>query len=257
MKIFLDSGAFSANKGGHPINIDNYMSYIKLHMDKIEVYANLDVIGDVEQTWKNQEIMEDAGFTPLPVFHLEDPFPEYLIRCLNYKYFCLGGMAGETEKARIKFFKKSWELICDTPLNLPKCKVHGFGLNAPSLVQRFPWYSVDSSSWVYYARLGIIIMPKTSSDGYKYRYDKPPVVMFVSSRKDPATCKEHEHVKLLSEMELAKVVKYFGDIGYTLEELAEDHKARDRVNMIYFLDMCQASPDYPWSYKEKQANLFA
>ncbi|RLA02461.1 MAG: hypothetical protein DRQ42_00655 [Gammaproteobacteria bacterium] len=254
MKVFLDSGAFSASKGGSPIDIDSYMDYIEAHSELIDVYANLDVIGDAEKTWENQQIMEDAGFAPLPVFHLEDEFPKYLMRCFNYPYFCLGGMAGETEPARIRFFTKSWELICDTPDHMPRCKVHGFGLNAPSLVRRFPWYSVDSSSWVYYSRLGIVIMPHILNG--TFRYDKPPRSLHISSRKDPAGCKEWEHIKLLSELELKFVESYIHDCGTTVEKLSEDYRQRDRMNLIYFMDMCESMPSYPWAYTEKRASLF-
>ena len=67
--LFLDSGAFSAMTQGVKIDIYEYIDFIKEHEDVLEVYANLDVIGSAEGTWKNQMIMEEAGLKPLPVFH--------------------------------------------------------------------------------------------------------------------------------------------------------------------------------------------
>ena len=69
VELFLDSGAFSAWSQGKEINIEDYIQFIKEHKDVIDVYANLDVIGDAEATWRNQLRMEKAGLNPLPVFH--------------------------------------------------------------------------------------------------------------------------------------------------------------------------------------------
>ena len=55
--LFLDSGAFSAETQGAKIDIQEYIDFIKEHQDVIEVYANLDVIGDPVSTWKNQKII--------------------------------------------------------------------------------------------------------------------------------------------------------------------------------------------------------
>jgi len=137
--LFLDSGAFSADKSGNPIDIDAYMKFIHENKDDISIYANLDVIGDWPATWTNQRIMEAEGLTPIPVHHLEDPM-KCLDWCLDYDYFALGGIAGgATTKDRIRFFDKCWNVICDKD-GFPKSKVHGFGMASPSLIKKWPWY---------------------------------------------------------------------------------------------------------------------
>ena len=77
--VFLDSGAFSAWTRGVEIDIQKYIEFIKQNQDVITVYANLDVISpgrfsmgtkeSAELTLRNQKIMEQAGLSPLPVFH--------------------------------------------------------------------------------------------------------------------------------------------------------------------------------------------
>ena len=148
--MFLDSGAFSADSQGKPVSLEDYILFIKEHEDMIDIYPVLDVIGNAEATWENQQIMEDHDLTPMPVFHVEDSI-SYLYDCLGYDYFCLGGMAGgASAKSRQHFLNKCFDIICDTPDRKPKCKVHGFGLASPSLMTAYPFYSVDTSSWVSY-----------------------------------------------------------------------------------------------------------
>ena len=69
-ELFVDSGAYSAHKRGVSIDIQEYIAYLQDNKDYIDVYANLDVIGDPEATLENQKIMEEAGLSPLPCFHM-------------------------------------------------------------------------------------------------------------------------------------------------------------------------------------------
>jgi len=205
MNLFLDSGAFSADSQGNPISLENYIEFIKENRDKIHIHANLDVIGDDVATWENQAIMEKHGVGGLPVFHMEDDI-KYLHRCLEYEYFALGGIAGagSSEKRRIYFLDMCWDIICDKQ-GRPKTKVHGFGLASPTLLFRYPWYSFDSSSWVSYGRYGIIIMP-VKKNGV-YRYDCPPVKIFVTERS-PRKGEDGKHFTSLSALEQRDFIEY-------------------------------------------------
>ena len=266
MKIFLDSGAFSAKNSGVSIDIYSYMEYIAENGHLIEVYANLDVIGDAEATWENQELMEKAGFNPLPVFHMEDDL-KYLYRCLDYSHFCLGGMAGETFLARMNFFRKCWKIICGQPSGLPLCKVHGFGLTSPEMLRKFPWYSVDSTSWVNYARFGTVLIPKKEFGEYTYK--QPPRTIFVSSRRDISGVNKEEHIDQLEETQRRFFLNYFEEKGFILGEsewekgeevivergLCNDHRLRDQINLLFFFDLVDSLPTWPWPYKSKLKGL--
>ena len=248
--LFLDSGAFSADKSGEPIILDDYIKYIHENKDSFTVYANLDVIGDWEQTWKNQKIMESEGLTPLPVHHLEDPM-KCLDWCLEYNYFALGGIAGgASTKDRIRFFDKCWSIICDKD-GFPQSKVHGFGMASPSLIKKYPWYSIDTSSWVAYGRYGIVIFPKLING--KFDYFSSPAKVFVS---DKSTKKGQDgvHYNTLSPEEKWGFDKYleFHNIPFGTEDIkgvSNDNFWRDFANYLFFTAMCAFTPDYPWSWK--------
>lgn len=157
-RLFLDSGAFTAKEKGVDIDIDEYCEYVKKYEKQLEVYANLDVIENAEATLKNQLYMESKGLHPLPTFHqLEDfKYLDYYLE--NYEYIALGGMVGiALNRPKLQAwldtcFKKIFEYSKKN--NKPLTKVHGFGITANWAWERYPFYSVDSTSWLSYGRYG-------------------------------------------------------------------------------------------------------
>lgn len=148
--VFADSGGFSAMTQGVTIDIQQYAAWVKRYKHLFAVYANLDVIGNPDATWRNQQVLEDTGLTPLPVFHTGTDFKwlEHYIE--RYPYMALGGMV-----PYMKFPKKimPWLIQCFR-LAEEETVFHGFGATAWKVVSALPWYSVDSSSWGQGFRFG-------------------------------------------------------------------------------------------------------
>lgn len=142
--LFLDSGAFTAFTQGKEIDIDKYIAFIKRNKDYINVYATLDVIGDFEGTYENTLYMESEGLKPLPVFHFKSPLKELRKMVEKYDYLALGGLV-PIAKSRKKLRK--WLDTCFSIIK-NKAKVHGFGVNALWAWKRYPFYSVDATSWL-------------------------------------------------------------------------------------------------------------
>lgn len=145
-KLFLDSGAFSAFTLGKTINIAEYCDFIKRNQSLLEVYAGLDVIGDFQKSRTNQEWMEAQGLSPLPCFHFKSPLQELKRMCEKYDYIALGGLVPLALK------QKTMTVWLDNCFSIikhywPK-KIHGFGLNSFDMWTRYPFYSVDSTSWL-------------------------------------------------------------------------------------------------------------
>lgn len=159
VKVFLDSGAFSAFTQGIKVDVARYCEYIHRCQDIILMPSVLDAIGDPEGTWKNQLEMEKRGVRPLPCFHYGEPealLQHYIER---YEYITLGGMVPiSTPQLKLWLDRIFKEYICDAE-GKPKVKVHGFGLTSLPLMERYPWYSVDSSTWVQWAANGMILLP--------------------------------------------------------------------------------------------------
>lgn len=288
ISLFLDSGAYSAWSQGIEIDIYKYIDFIKEHKQYIDVYANLDVIGNEQATWKNQKIMEGAGLEPLPVFHVEDNI-KYLHKCVNeYDHFCLGGMAkGFTTSQRMVFLDMCFGIICDTSDRMPKSKIHGFGMTSLKLMFRYPWYSVDSTSWVLTSRMGSIYVPKYKNGQFIYNEDCWKICL---SSRSPGKEDAGKHFDTLPNNVQDKIKEYLFDRGYKIgksefrrvdekkykleenekyckekraqdgtrevETIVEDglcnsYKLRDEVNIIYYLDLEKSMPAWPWPYKPK------
>lgn len=159
VKVFLDSGAFSAWTKGVSVDLPGYCEYIKRNADIIGVASVLDAIGDHNGTFINQAAMERHGVVPLPCFHFGEPTEvlDYYVK--NYPYITIGGMVGKSPKQLKVWLDRIWEDHLTHPDGTPKLKVHGFGLTSLPLMMRYPWWSVDSSTWVQWAANGSILVP--------------------------------------------------------------------------------------------------
>ena len=107
------------------------------------------MIGSPEGTWKNQMIMEKAGLKPLPCYHFGED-TKWLQRYIDkgYDYIALGGMVGRPRPALLQWLDTIWSDYLTDSKGMPIVKIHGFGMTSLRLMLRYPWYSVDSTSWV-------------------------------------------------------------------------------------------------------------
>lgn len=148
-KIFIDSGGFSAFTQNEEIDIEAYCDWIKESDHLITAYANLDVIGNQVRTRINQEKMESEGLSPIPVFHVGSGMKELKRLCAKYPYIAIGGMVPYMKKPKeiYPFLCRVFEIASDN-------KLHGFGCTNLEVLFNFPWYSVDSSTWIVGAKFG-------------------------------------------------------------------------------------------------------
>lgn len=165
VKVFLDSGAFSAFTKGAEVDIGAYCDYILRNHDIIEqidgqhLASVLDAIGDHNGTWRNQMEMERRGVRPLPCFHYGEPTEVLDWYIENYSYITIGGMVPISTPQLKLWLDRLWRDHLTDENGFPKVKVHGFGLTSLPLMLRYPWYSVDSSTWVQWAANGMVLVP--------------------------------------------------------------------------------------------------
>jgi len=100
--------------------------------------------------------MEKAGLIPLPTFHFKSPLEELERLLTMYKYIALGGLV---PLATHKEVLRKWLDTCFSIIK-NKVKVHGFGVNARWAWKRYPFYSVDSTSWLSGSRYRNIIVDR-------------------------------------------------------------------------------------------------
>lgn len=236
LELFLDSGAFSAFTTGRPIDIEKYAAYLREWGHIYTVRSNLDHIGTTEEgaqkTYDNQKKLESLGAQVHPVFHVREDerwLRKYITE--GYDYILIGGLVPEGPvycKERLDHLFS--EIICDTT-GLPKVRVHGFGLTSQELMQRYPWYSVDSSSWIQKGMYGLCMMP--TPQGFR-------AVVFsdesLEARRDNGW-----HYNNLSPVQKKQVDKWLEPVGITAKECSEHYLNRNIVNA--------------WAYQQMEKNL--
>lgn len=227
--VFLDSGAFSAYTLGVTLNLDDYCNYIKANKDIIRFEDNqimasvMDGIGDPQLTYENQLYMESKGVRALPCFHAgeDERYLEYYIS--KYDYITLGGMVGAHTKQLIIWLDRIWEKYLTDGSGAPRLKVHGFGITAIPIMERYPWASVDSSSWIQSAAFGSVIEPTYG-----------PLQV---SEKSPSRHDWGQHVATLSPIEQQRVLKIFNSQGFSFERLSQVYESRAAYNLWAFSEI--------------------
>lgn len=225
-KVFLDSGAFSAFTLGVDIDLPTYCNYINRNRDlwRVEdgamMCSVLDGIGDPLKTYQNQLAMEALGAPPLPCFHYgeDERYLEYYVK--NYDYITIGGMVGKPSAQLARWLDRIWEKYMVDHTGKPRLKVHAFGITAIPIMERYPWYSVDSSSWIQSAAFGSIITPEWGP-------------LSVSS-KSPSRHDAGQHATTLSAVEQDFVFQTLENQGFTYERLSTVYESRAAYNLWSF-----------------------
>lgn len=244
-KVFLDSGAFSAFSLGVDISIEAYADFVKGHSHIIEMASVLDAIGDPEGTYRNQKRLEQLGAEVLPCFHYGEPLDlcEHYVK--NYKYMTIGGMVPIPNNKLEPWLDEVWGRVLTDSDGLARTKVHGFGLTARSLMAKYPWYSVDSSSWVQVGANGGVVIPEL------------PQPIAISDRS-PRRKDFMGHYSTLPPETRGHVERLLNYYGMSPEEVATDYRARWSLNAYAYYRLGELLGDDHWRrpFKAKQPGLF-
>lgn len=220
-RVWMDSGAFSAFTLGSTIDMLEYCRWCDRWREVMDYYAVLDVIGSAEGTYQNQKKMEAAGVRPVPCFHYGED-PAWLERYMaeGYSYIALGGMVPIESDQLLTWLDDVWEHYLCNPDGTPKIKVHGFGLTTFDLVARYPWFSVDSSSWLATGSFGSIMF---WMDGKLHR--------MVVSDDSPKSAQYGAHFKTFPQATQRRIRDVLErDYNTTIEAVSGHYKPRHVVN---------------------------
>lgn len=155
--VFLDSGAFSAFSIGADIETKEYIDFCKEHRDKFETIAYLDAIGDHKKSMKNYEQMAEAGINGIPTYHTGEPFDFLYYLFDKWDYIAIGGLVPYLGAHTAQTYKKSvlrFLTKIHSEAAAAEKRLHGFGVTTWNLIKSFPWYSVDSSTWMSGRKFG-------------------------------------------------------------------------------------------------------
>lgn len=250
LKLFIDSGAFSAWTKGKKIDIDEYITFINTYKEYLTICASVDTIpgkprGSTlaseqevkeasQKTWENFLYMRskmDNVDKLLYTFHAGEPW-EYLVQALDYvddkgpiNYIALGGLVGKNKDVIINFLDKAFEYIMKS--KNPNLKVHAFGMTRLDILEEYPFTSADSTSWLQTANFGNITIGSKN--------------ICLSDRK----LLSDDNIINKNTALYEDVVKIIEDKGFTLEELQTNSESRLKFNVLNYWDW---SKNYQCTY---------
>lgn len=258
------------------VDREKYLEFVLKHQDIITRVVNLDVIpGEqgkpvteeqniqaAEEGWENYLWFLSKGINTVHVYHYGEDF-SYLDRMINFgcDYIGISPSNDLHDAAKMQWLDQVFRHI-DKSAN-PKIKTHGFGVTSKKLVERYPWYSCDSSSYSLTSAMGGILTPW----GRVYVSDQ--------NHNDP------DHIINKHKMVQDHIDKYLSEgVGYNIkhmiknveevtrecvncfhpmnvEEKAVSYKPRNFANILYFLKMEErVLKNGPTMDYQKQLTLF-
>jgi len=217
--LYLDSGAFSANRGKYRLTISEYRRYIKRYGHLFDAVFNLDDdFNNPEHNFINQVYLEESlsemSVRPIPVIHdREDPFKEFEIYAeKGHDYIAVGSNS--------KLPDDVYKRIKD---KFPDVKIHMFGsLNRKMLMNHRP-YSADATTWAIQAGNGRFY--------YWDPIDQDDYLIYIGERelKDESIL-TFENFPHKAELEAFLSEKF----GYDRNDLRTSTEARRIVNLYFF-----------------------
>lgn len=242
--ILLDSGAFTAWNQGHEVTLDDlvpvYWDFMSRYWTSLnEIYLiNLDKIpGSPGRTPGAAEIADCIrisdenyqklrslfGDRVLPVFHQGESEERLMQVASMGEYVCVSPRNDLPEMQRVKW---SREVHTKLPTHT---KTHGLAATGIAMMTSVPWHSVDSASWIFTASTGAVTLCLNGK-----------MVNFGASDNNSMRHNAGQHLSNLDPVVLERaVLPRLEKLGFTVDQLAQDHRARMTVSMMeiqYWVD---------------------
>lgn len=246
--LMLDSGAFSAWNRGTTIDLKKYAAYIKRLEKYLFSYVTLDVLPEGQESKRTTESIEagakkshinhkklkDAGLSPIPVFHQGESF-HWLEQMLKdgEKYIGVSARKDLRTKDHVKWLDQVYRMLTDKK-GKSIVKTHGFGITNPKLLLRYPFYTVDSTTWSMTPGYGQIIVP-VLVDG-KFDYSRVPSRIIVSGIQQKSSQQQFEG---MGPMGQAAITKYLDEIGTNITQVRYGTDERRRCVLHYYLKLAE------------------
>ncbi len=205
-EYLLDSGGFTALMQNFKLDLKTYIDYLNKH--KVKIAFALDV-RDQETTIKNTYDLKKYTDTKIiPVYHDHDYFSSKrnLIEkyCADFDYVSIAGLTRKNfpEPERIKFGNYMFSVTRD------KIKVHGLAVTTEKWLYKYPFYSVDSTTY-------LSVVKFASSREFK---DKTKMFDYIVKEKRLGSTLLRQEIKNFVRLE-EQITAYWRQRGVTWNEI--------------------------------------
>lgn len=249
-KLLIDSGAHSAHTKGITLDLEEYIGFVNDNIDKFTLYVQVDKIPGVyrmpkttkdwleapQLSWENYLYMREKSKDPdklVPVFHQGEDL-KWLRNMLNYTfsdgshipYIGLSPRGDVSLKAKYDFSAECFATIQNS--SNPNVKTHAFGATSLEMLERLPYTSADSTTWVLVSAFGQVWMPNCI-DG---DINGVGIKLGVSEENRSHPTATQTYWEQSDEVK-KKLDDYFESIGTNIEELSVSHSARALASAKY------------------------
>jgi len=163
--FLLDSGAFtfmtnSKKKVNWDEYVEQYANFINKNNVKYFFELDIDTIVGIKEVERLRNKLEKlTNKKCIPVWHKSRGLEYWKKMVKDYDYVAIGGIVTkEIKQHDYKYFLPLLKIARDN-----NCKVHGLGFTNLKSLSKYPFYSVDSTSWKSGGRFGSI---------YEFKNDK-------------------------------------------------------------------------------------
>lgn len=241
--LFIDSGAFSAHTRGAELDVDAYIDYLNSIDDELHIFAQVDKIPGVfrqpktkeqraeapEISWKNYLYMRERLKSPkklLPIFHQGEEY-KWLENMLEWTdengehipYIGISPANDQPVKEKEKFISRCFQIIKQS--SNPNVCTHAFGMTSLRVLERYPFTSADSTSWIMNGANGSIMTKYGSVTISSGRLNAP------------------DHILKMPKEAQKEIQRYVESHGYTMQSLSDDYRQRVIFNIQYLLEWAQ------------------
>jgi hypothetical protein len=165
--VVLDSGAYSVWRKGTEVDLGEYAELCAELEGRVEWYANLDAIGDWRAGVRNLSRLEARGLSPVPVFHLGEPWGLLDDFVYGYPRVALGRGPRTDFERMYRMLEFVFDRYTDDE-GEPLAAFHGFRMTDRRLLARFPFESVDSTTWAAGNAYGELPTDEGRSRGFSF-----------------------------------------------------------------------------------------
>lgn len=271
--LMLDSGAFSGWSGAasDKVRLRKYCDFIERYKDIISVYVNLDQIpgkngkwessgpslqasveASAKKSYENLERMRDRGLKPMPVFHQGENL-YWLEKMLKdgERYIGIGLNQNAYVQSQVRWLDEIFTLLTDKQ-GRPLIRTHGFGATKHVMLTRYPWSTVDSTTWATTPAYGKIIVPHYENG--KPDFLKKPHSLSVSGILLKHASNQLRQYDLLGDIHRQWIDSWLTDCGVTVLDVKYNHRARRKVLLRYYMGLERARGEITFDWRKKRVS---
>jgi hypothetical protein len=181
----------------------------------------------------------------MPIYHPNTDIQWYKKYLAKTDYVGIGAIAKLSGKRRMQCLDRLWSTYLVDDKSMPAYRIHGMGITSFELMARYPWFSVDSTSWIRTGMYGSLYIPQRING--QWCYSKTPRVLSFSTGS-PSAKEKDKHITTVSPATKTLLLAYLKELGVAYGKtkvvdgkevvvevgVSNHYVVRDNANLIFY-----------------------